>query len=140
VIEVHDGWADDSPVVTKRILMSGFGLTLAVVLTAVVIGGKGGDVPSPAESTIVKGRFPVETAHSVHIGGLGISDGRIRIEGVLRGATLRPWGEPRRKCRWSVYIRDSDAIIAAGGRSLFIALPDRGMFVSRRCGGWYSAK
>jgi hypothetical protein len=119
VVEVHDGWAGDSPVVTKRILVSGFGLTLAVVLTAVVVVGRDGEFPSPARSPIVKSRFPVGTAHSVPIGGLGVSDGRIRIDGVHKDAT---------------------AIIAAGGPSILITLPDRGMFVSRRCGGWYSAK
>jgi hypothetical protein len=105
----------------KRILVAGLGMTLAV--TFVVIGGKGGDVPSPAESTIVKGWFPGGTAHSVPIGGLGISDGRIRIEGVLRGATLRPWDEPRRNWRWSVNTRVSGAIITGGRPSLLITLP-----------------
>jgi hypothetical protein len=130
--------------VRTRVFVAVSGLMFAVVVTAAIVartGGKG----APPPPTVTNHPSPASVIPSlIPPSGLGAifaisGDGRIRIEGDLRGATLRPW-DAGTDCRWSVSMQGTGEEVAARGAPRLVALPRSGTLTTRHCGTWYVMK
>ena len=113
------------------------GVLLGWGVSAVVLGASRPGRPQAAGMVFPSvPPAPSGSVVSVPPGSIGLADGRYPIDGVLAGAVVEPYWSGRMDCVWMVLGPRGAPVMSGDGWTASIPLPDRGTFVSHRCGGW----